>query len=143
MRYKARHVADGETGVSWPLTSGNKAVTGQLARGGDIRRRLGVEAATRRLLLGGVVPLWLGAGLADWHKHKRTRIETTAGARESAIHALMMCEAGVPVMLGLFCEISPGADPDRCALAWMSRPKEGRETGWRQASGRSEPDGRM
>ena len=75
---------------------------------GDVRRTLGVEAATRRLLLGGIMPLWLGAGLADWYRHRRTRIETTAGPRESAIHLLMMTETGIPVMLGLFCEINAG-----------------------------------
>ena len=74
----------------------------------DLRRTLGVEAATRRLLLGGVMPLWLGAGLADWYRHRQTHIETTAGPRESAIHLLMMTETGVPVMLGLFCEVNAG-----------------------------------
>ncbi|GLY75182.1 diguanylate cyclase [Actinoallomurus iriomotensis] len=75
---------------------------------GDVRRTLGVETATRRLLLGGVMPLWLGAGLADWYRHRQTHIETTAGPRESAIHLLMMTETGVPVMLGLFCEVNAG-----------------------------------
>jgi len=28
--------------------------------------------------------LWLGAGLVDWYLHRRTRIEETAGPRESA-----------------------------------------------------------
>ncbi|MFB9831084.1 diguanylate cyclase [Actinoallomurus acaciae] len=74
----------------------------------DVRRSLGVEAATRRALIGGVLPLWLGAGLADWYRHRQTRIEDTAGARESAIHLLMMGEAGVPIMLGLFCEVNAG-----------------------------------
>jgi hypothetical protein len=74
----------------------------------SLRRSLGVETATRRWLVGGVLPLWLGAGLADWYQHRRTHIEDTAGARESMIHSLMMAEAGVPVALGLFCEINPG-----------------------------------
>ncbi|WP_207945170.1 diguanylate cyclase [Actinomadura rubrisoli] len=74
----------------------------------DMRRSLGVETATRRWLIGGVLPLWLGAGLADWYRHKQTHIETTAGPRESMIHALMMTEAGVPVALGLFCEVNAG-----------------------------------
>jgi hypothetical protein len=78
------------------------------ARAADLRRSLGVETATRRWLTGGVMPLWLGAGLADWYRHKQTRIEDTAGARESMIHALMMTEAGIPVTLGLFCEVNPG-----------------------------------
>lgn len=74
----------------------------------DIRRMAGVENATRRLLLGGVMPLWLGAGLADWYLHRRSRIEQTAGPRESALHSLMFAEAGVPVLLGLFCEVNAG-----------------------------------
>ncbi|MEU5885207.1 diguanylate cyclase [Spirillospora sp. NPDC047279] len=73
-----------------------------------MKRSLGVETASRRWLIGGVLPLWLGAGLADWYRHKQTRIEDTAGARESMIHSLMMAEAGVPVALGLFCEVNAG-----------------------------------
>ena len=39
----------------------------ELPRGADdLRRILGVEKAGRRLLLGAVMPLWLGAGLANW-----------------------------------------------------------------------------
>jgi hypothetical protein len=74
----------------------------------DLKRSLGVETATRRWLVGAVMPLWLGAGLADWYRHKQTHIENTAGARESMIHSLMMTEAGIPVTLGLFCEVNPG-----------------------------------
>jgi hypothetical protein len=74
----------------------------------DLRRTAGIENATRRLLLGGVMPLWLGAGLADWYLHRRTRIEETAGPRESALHSLMLAETGVPVLLGLFCEVNAG-----------------------------------
>ena len=80
---------------------------GALSRGpGEARRILGVEQAARRLLLGGVMPLWLGAGLADWYLHRRTHIERTSGPRESAIHSLMFAETGVPVLLGLFCEVN-------------------------------------
>ena len=39
---------------------------------GGLRRALGVDEATRRLPAGGVLPLWLGAGLADWYLHRRT-----------------------------------------------------------------------
>lgn len=74
----------------------------------DLERRLGIEEATRRFLLYVAVPLWLGAGLLDWWHHRRTRIEQTAGAHESAIHALMMAEAGVPALLGLFVEVDAG-----------------------------------
>jgi hypothetical protein len=74
----------------------------------EVRRSLGVEAATRRFLLSAVIPLWLGAALADWDRHRRTHIETTAGTHESAIHTLMMIEAGLPAMMGLFLEVNAG-----------------------------------
>jgi hypothetical protein len=60
----------------------------------DARRIAGTEQAVRRLLLAGVVPLWLGAGLADWYLHRRTNIEEASGPRESAIHALLFAETG-------------------------------------------------
>jgi hypothetical protein len=37
-----------------------------------------------------IMPVWAGAGLADWACHRRTHIETTAGTQGSVIHALMM-----------------------------------------------------
>jgi hypothetical protein len=55
-----------------------------------------------------VLPIWVGAGLADWWCHRRTDIEHTAGATESAIHAAMMAESGLPTILGLFCEVNAG-----------------------------------
>jgi hypothetical protein len=54
------------------------------------------------------MPVWIGAGLADWWCHRRTDIEHTTGVRESAIHAAMMLEGGLPTTLGLFCEINAG-----------------------------------
>ncbi len=72
------------------------------------RRRAGVDDATRRALQGFVLPIWMGAGLADWWSHRRTDIEHTAGATESALHAAMMLEGGVPALLGLFCEVNAG-----------------------------------
>ncbi|HEX4791503.1 MAG TPA: hypothetical protein VH372_23775 [Actinospica sp.] len=72
----------------------------------EARRRSGVDEATRRVLLYGVMPVWIGAGLGDWWHHRRTEIERTSGIRESAIHALMMSEAAAPMMLGLFCEVN-------------------------------------
>jgi hypothetical protein len=67
-----------------------------------------VEDATRRFLLFCVVPRWVGAGLADWNRHRKMRIEATAGTHEAAVHALMMSEAGVPALLGLFFEVNAG-----------------------------------
>ncbi|MEU9193108.1 diguanylate cyclase [Streptomyces hundungensis] len=67
----------------------------------------GVEDADRRFLLYGLLPLWVVPGVADWWMHRRTRIEDTSGARESAVHALMMTEAGIPVAVGLLAKINP------------------------------------
>ncbi|MGW2865498.1 diguanylate cyclase [Streptomyces sp. NPDC001205] len=67
----------------------------------------GVEDANRRFLLYGVLPMWVLPGVADWWMHRRTRIEDTSGAHESAVHALMMTEAGVPVAVGLLAKINP------------------------------------
>jgi hypothetical protein len=72
------------------------------------RRRAGIDEATRRALQGFVLPIWIGAGLGDWWCHRRTDIEHTAGTTESAIHAAMMIEGGLPAMLGLFCEVNAG-----------------------------------
>lgn len=35
-----------------------------------------------------------------------TGIERTAGARESALHSLMLAQASVPTLLGLFCDVN-------------------------------------
>jgi len=64
--------------------------------------------ATERYLLYFTVPLWVVAGSLDYLWHRRTKIETTSGTTESAIHALMMTEAGLPMLLGLFLEINAG-----------------------------------
>ena len=64
--------------------------------------------ATERYLLYFTVPLWVAAGSLDYFWHRRTKIETTSGTLESAIHALMMTEAGIPMLLGLVLEINAG-----------------------------------
>jgi hypothetical protein len=61
---------------------------------------------TLNYLLYVILPLWLAAGVADWLCHRASRIATTAGAKESLIHLLMMGEAGLAVLLGLFLEIN-------------------------------------
>lgn len=72
----------------------------------DMERRMGVEEALRRYLLYFILPLWMGAGVLDWYHHRRTKIEKTAGTHESMIHALMMSEAGLPIMMGLFLDVN-------------------------------------
>lgn len=70
------------------------------------RHSIGVNVATRRYLLYAVLPLWLGAGFADYLFHRRTHIERTSGAHESVIHLMMMAETGIPLLMGLFLEIN-------------------------------------
>ncbi len=65
-----------------------------------------VESVTVRYLMYVLVPAWFVPGVADYIMHRRTRIERTSGLRESAIHALMMAEMGVPVALVLLFEVN-------------------------------------
>ena len=53
------------------------------------------QDGARLLLMGGVVPLWILAGLADWWCHRRTAIERTSGLRENLFHWLLFAEAGM------------------------------------------------
>ncbi|WP_031475831.1 hypothetical protein [Streptomyces bicolor] len=66
-----------------------------------------VGDATVRYLLYGLLPSWFVPGVADWWMHRRTRIEETAGTRESLIHSLMMTEVGIPIALTLRYEVNP------------------------------------
>ncbi|MDX3242078.1 diguanylate cyclase [Streptomyces sp. ME18-1-4] len=66
-----------------------------------------VGEATTRYLLYGLLPSWFVPGLADWAMHRRTRIEDTAGTRESLIHSLMMAEVGIPIAFTLRYEVNP------------------------------------
>jgi hypothetical protein len=56
--------------------------------------------------MGFVLPSWLAAGVADWTCHRATNIESTTGTKESLMHLLMLSEAAVPVLAGLFLEIT-------------------------------------
>jgi hypothetical protein len=66
-----------------------------------------VGEVTTRYLLYGLLPGWFVPGLADWVMHRRSRIEDTAGTRESLIHSLMMAEVGIPIALTLRYEVNP------------------------------------
>ncbi len=74
----------------------------------ELRRTVGVEEASRRLLLYFVVPIWVAAGFADWLCHRRTNIESTAGLHESIVHAVQMSQGGAPALMGLFLEVNAG-----------------------------------
>jgi hypothetical protein len=70
-------------------------------------RGLDSGVITRGFLLYYIVPLWLAAGIADWVCHRATGIERTTGAKESLLHLLMLAEVSLPVLAGLFLEITP------------------------------------
>jgi len=48
-----------------------------------------------------LLPVWFGAGFADWLCHRASHIETTTGAKESLIHLLMFAEVGVPLLAAI------------------------------------------
>jgi hypothetical protein len=52
------------------------------------------------------LPLWLLAGGGDWLCHRRSRIEHSAGPRESALHLLLYLLVAVPAVLGLYLSIN-------------------------------------
>ena len=66
-----------------------------------------VESVTVRYLMFVLLPAWFVPGVADYVMHRRTRIERASGLGESAIHALMMAEISVPLLLTLLCEVNP------------------------------------
>lgn len=53
-----------------------------------------------------LLPAWLLVGLGDWYCHRTSRIEVTAGTRESAMHLALSLEAAVGVLSALFFEIN-------------------------------------
>ena len=53
-----------------------------------------------------LIPLWIAVGFADWLCHRASDISRTAGAKESALHLLMLAEIGIPLLAGLFLEIN-------------------------------------
>ena len=48
----------------------------------------------------------VGQAVRSWRRTE-SRIERTSGLRESAIHAPMMTEISVPLLLTLLCEVNP------------------------------------
>lgn len=60
------------------------------------------------ILMFGVVPVWIAAGLADYFCHRATDIERTSGTTESLLHLLQFGIIGVPVTLALFFDINAG-----------------------------------
>lgn len=65
-----------------------------------------VEAVTRNYLLFVVLPLWVLVATADYLCHRASAIERTSGIGETALHFLLLIEAGAAVLAGLFLEIN-------------------------------------
>jgi hypothetical protein len=53
-----------------------------------------------------LLPLWFAAGVADYWCHRRTRIETTSGFRECALHILQAAQIGIAITAGLLLDIN-------------------------------------
>src|SRR5438477_12985753 len=53
-----------------------------------------------------VLPLWVIAGFADYLCHRATEIEHASGARESALHWLLLGEVAVPMLAAVFLEVN-------------------------------------
>src|SRR4051812_46169671 len=54
------------------------------------------------------MPIWLSAGLTDWALHRRARIESSAGTRESVLHLVMLAEMGIAVVSVVLLEVNAG-----------------------------------
>jgi hypothetical protein len=61
------------------------------------------------VLMAGLAPVWLLAGLADYACHRLQHIERNAGAKESVLHLLMLAELGSGIFVALFLELTAAA----------------------------------
>jgi hypothetical protein len=59
------------------------------------------------LLVGILYPLWLMAGFVDYLCHRRTRIESTSGTRESLLHVAQFAILGVALLLATCLVMTP------------------------------------
>lgn len=53
-----------------------------------------------------VLPLWIAAGFLDYLCHRGSDIEHANGAKESALHWLMLGEVGVPLLALTFLKVN-------------------------------------
>ncbi|PJI37376.1 hypothetical protein [Ferrovibrio sp.] len=65
-----------------------------------------VQDITRIYLLFVILPLWVLVAAADYLCHRASAIERTSGLSETALHFLLLAEAGAAVLAGLFLEIN-------------------------------------
>ena len=64
--------------------------------------------APRLVLMYGVFPLWIAAGLMDWYCHRRAAIEHTAGLKENLLHWLLFAEVGIAMVAVALLEVNAG-----------------------------------
>src|SRR5689334_11974527 len=64
------------------------------------------DEVLQAILMYAVLPLWLGAGFADYLCHRASHIERTSGWKESLLHLAQFAEMAVPVLAALFLEIN-------------------------------------
>ena len=74
------------------------------------------------VLLCATLPPWLLAGFADWFCHRRSKIESTAGPRESALHLLLYLLIALPLALAVFLQMTASlmVFMAACVLAHMA-----------------------
>jgi hypothetical protein len=67
-----------------------------------------VDAAelVRNILMYFILPLWLGAGFADYLCHRAANIAETSGWKESLLHLVQFTEIGVPILAAIFLDIN-------------------------------------
>jgi hypothetical protein len=73
-------------------------------------------AAPEILLLYFAMPLWFVAGFAEWLRHRHAHLPETAGPFESVLQLPMFAEAGLALLIGLFCEFARLSNADRDLL---------------------------
>ena len=62
--------------------------------------------AAALLLMFAVLPLWVGAGLADWWCHRRSSIESTSGMPESMFHLVLFAQMGVAGLAAMLLQVN-------------------------------------
>lgn len=67
---------------------------------------MNTHALLQGLLMYGIVPLWLTAGVADYVCHRVTRIEMNSGVKESVLHLLQFGSVGLAMLAALFLEVN-------------------------------------
>jgi hypothetical protein len=75
-------------------------------RPGRAAPQAGMIDTVRAFLLRAMTQVWLAAGVADWTRYRRGRVQHAAGSRKLLIPLLMLGEAVVPAIAGMTLEIT-------------------------------------